>query len=160
MKKLVDRPRPRGWLRWFLRAPLWLYELHLGWLLGQRFLRLTHVGRKSGLPRQTVLEVVNRDPAEGTYTVASGWGETSDWLRNVQKTPEVRVSVGRRSFDARAERLSREDGVRALHSYARRHPGAFRALAKAMMGEPLSGTEEDCRKVAKSVPVVALRPRD
>jgi hypothetical protein len=36
---------PRGLLRVGLRVPLWAYRLHLGWLLGDRFLRLTHIGR-------------------------------------------------------------------------------------------------------------------
>jgi hypothetical protein len=49
---------PTGWVRALLRLPILLYRLHLGWLLGHRFLLLTHVGRKSGLQRRTVLEVV------------------------------------------------------------------------------------------------------
>jgi hypothetical protein len=47
----------RGALRYFF-APVSLYRLHLGWLLGHRFLLLTHTGRRSGLRRQTVLEVM------------------------------------------------------------------------------------------------------
>ena len=31
----------RGLLRFGVRLPLWLYRLHLGWLLGERLLRLT-----------------------------------------------------------------------------------------------------------------------
>lgn len=30
------------------KLPLVLYRLHLGWLLGTRFMQLTHVGRRSG----------------------------------------------------------------------------------------------------------------
>ncbi len=33
----------------------------LGWLQGSRFLMLTHIGRKSGLARQTNIEVVGHD---------------------------------------------------------------------------------------------------
>ena len=40
-------PTPRGWLRALLRVPTLLYRVHTGWLLGHRFLLLTHVGRKS-----------------------------------------------------------------------------------------------------------------
>jgi len=36
----------------FLRMPVWLYRLHLGWLLGNRFLCIAHRGRKSGKLRE------------------------------------------------------------------------------------------------------------
>jgi deazaflavin-dependent oxidoreductase (nitroreductase family) len=100
MGPLVKRRSPTGFLRMLLRSPLWLYRLHLGWLLGPRFLLLTHWGRRSGLPRQTVVEVIQHDTATGTYFIASGWGEKSDWLRNLQKTPEVTVQVSRQGFAA------------------------------------------------------------
>jgi hypothetical protein len=58
--KLSDTKLPRGMLRW-LRMPIWLYRLRLGWLLGNRFLMLTHIVRKSGQPPQSVLEVVGHD---------------------------------------------------------------------------------------------------
>lgn len=38
-------PRPRGLLRLLLRAPVALYRLRLGWLLGGRVLLLSHTGR-------------------------------------------------------------------------------------------------------------------
>ncbi len=142
-----------------LRLPIFLYHAHLGWLLGSRFLLLTHCGRRSGLDRQTVVEVVLYDPASGTYFIASGWGEKSDWLRNVQKTPEVIVQIGRQEFAATAERLTLHAAQRVLFAYGQEHPMAFRTLAKVMTGWWLEGTEEDCGKLAQAVPVVALRPR-
>jgi hypothetical protein len=42
--------------------PIYLYRLDLGWLLGHRFLMLVHQGRRSGLLRETVLEVILYDP--------------------------------------------------------------------------------------------------
>jgi deazaflavin-dependent oxidoreductase (nitroreductase family) len=154
---LVQRDRPRGLLRWFLRAPTVLYRARLGWMLGRRFLMLTHTGRTSGLPRRTVVEVVDHDLASDTYFVASGWGGRSDWLRNVEKTPRVRVDVGARRFEADAVRLPVDDAVRALGSYAGRHPKAFAELGKLLLGERLAPTPQDCRKLADRVPLVALR---
>ena len=50
---------------WYLfRAPVYLYRWHLGWMLGHRLLLLTHIGRRTGLRRQTVLEVVELRSAE------------------------------------------------------------------------------------------------
>jgi hypothetical protein len=56
---------PTGLSRLLWRAPIWLYRLGLGGLLGSHFVLLNHVGRKSGQPRQTVLEVVDRDERPG-----------------------------------------------------------------------------------------------
>ena len=156
---LVQRGKPRGSLRWFLRAPIALYRARMGSILGQRFLMLTHTGRTSGARRRTVVEVVDHDEATDTYFIASGWGEKSDWLRNVTKTPHVTVSVGMRSFETDAARLPVADAVRALESYAKRHPRAFAQLGKLMLGERLAPTPEDCRKLAGRVPLVALRAR-
>ena len=87
-KSLFDLDPSRGLLRFGLRFPVVLYRRHLGWLLGDRFLMLTHIGRKSGQPHQTVLEVVRHDGQTGEYVIASGWRGKSDWYRNLQKTPQ------------------------------------------------------------------------
>ncbi len=110
--------------------------MHLGWLLGDRFLMLTHIGRKSGQPRQVVLEVVRHDKPTHTYIIASGWGEQSDWVRNIQKTPEVIIHSGHQRSEAQAERLNPAEAARELHDYARRHPTAFHRLAGLMTGQP------------------------
>lgn len=156
---LIKSSSPRGLLRFLLRLPIWLYRAHLGWLLGHRFLLLKHVGRKTGLLHQTVIEVVHYDKVTDTYMIASGWGEKSDWLRNIEKTPTVFVSVSSRHFEATAKRLTLDEAQQALLDYAQHHPATFRALAKMMVGQNLSGTAEDCRYLAQSVPLVALQPR-
>lgn len=148
---------PRGWKRIAWRLPIWLYRIRLGWLLGERFLLLTHTGRKSGLPRHAVLEVVRYDRATNTYYVASGFGEKSDWFRNVMKTPQVAIQVGRRQMAAGAERLSLEDAAHELLDYGRRHPTALRNLAR-ILGFQIENTEEDVRALAHVVPIVAFRP--
>lgn len=157
--KLSDTKPPRGVLRWLLRLPIWLYRLRLGRLLGDRFLMLTHIGRKSGQPRQSVLEVVGHDQATGTYIIASGWGEQADWLRNTQKNPNVLVHARGRRFEATAERISQESATNVARDYARRHPSAFRALAGRMIGQALTGTDADYRALAEAVPFVVLRPK-
>jgi deazaflavin-dependent oxidoreductase (nitroreductase family) len=156
-EKVSDPKPPRGLARLALRAPIWLYRAHLGWLLGHRFLRLTHTGRKSGLPRQNVLEIVRYDPATHTCIVASGWGEKSDWYRNITANPRVTVEVGTQRFPARAERLPAADGEKEMLDYARRHPMALRELA-SFMGYRLDGSQEDIRALGRLVPLFALQP--
>jgi hypothetical protein len=53
-KSLIDYDPSHGLLRFDLLLPLGLYHLNLCWLLGNRFLMLTHIGRKTGAPHQTV----------------------------------------------------------------------------------------------------------
>lgn len=154
---LGDTQPPRGLVRLLLRVPIGLYRLHLGCVLGQRFLLLTHTGRKTGLPRQTVLEVVDYDASMGTYITASAWGVKADWLRNIERTPHVRVQVGKCHFAATARRLSNATAQRALLRYGQRHPLAFRVLAIWMVGQRFRGTAEDCATLAQSVPLVALQ---
>ncbi len=155
----INKQPPKGLLRLLARFPILLYRAHLGWLLGKRFLMLTHTGRKSGEPRKVVLEVVSRDPSTETWVVASGWGEKSNWFQNILKTPEVVVQTGNRKFQAVAERLSVAEATRILCDYARRHPSAFRKIGKLMLGRQMDATEEDCRRVAELIPLVALRAR-
>jgi deazaflavin-dependent oxidoreductase (nitroreductase family) len=150
---------PRGLTRLALRLPIWLYRLRLGWLLGDRFLLLTHIGRKSGLPRQAVIEVVRHDPASDTSIIASGFGAHIDWFRNIQKNPNVVVQSGARRLEAIAERLPLDVAADELRDYARRHPRAFHTITKRLLGQELDGCAESWRRLATDVPMVALRRR-
>jgi deazaflavin-dependent oxidoreductase (nitroreductase family) len=151
---------PRGLARLAFRLPIWLYRLRLGWLLGDRVLMLTHIGRKSGQPRQAVIEVVRHDPASDTYIIASGFGAQVDWLRNIQKNPNVVVQSGGQRLEAVAKRLPLDVAADELHSYAQRHPRAFRTITKRLLGQEIDGSAESCRQLAADVPMVALHPRD
>lgn len=150
--------RPHGLLRFSLRLPIWLYRLRLGWLLGDRFLLLTHTGRKSNLPRQTVVEVVRHDRATDVCVVASGWGGKSDWFRNIQHQPRVTVSLGRQTWAAKAVVLSESEAETALRDYARRHPVAFRELATIISGRRLSNAELNSNELARQIPLVGFYP--
>ena len=120
--KLARPPRTRL-RRALFRAPIWLYRLGLGGLLGGRFLLLTHTGRTSGRPRQVVLEVVGRHEPSGGYLIASGYGERSQWFRNILEDPRVCFQVGWRRYRGLARPLPAAESGRWLADYARRHPG-------------------------------------
>lgn len=149
---------PRGLSRVFFRLPIWLYRLGLGGILGGRFLLINHVGRKSGQPRQAVVEVVRHDAATGTYIVCSGFGEHAQWFQNVMHTPDVTIQVGRRSLAVHAERLPVAAGGDEMVDYARRHPKSAAELAK-FMGFTVDGSEAGYRAVGEQLPFVAFRPR-
>lgn len=157
-QRTIDARLAYGPLRFFLRLPIWLYRAHLGWLLGGRFLLLTHTGRKSGKLHQTVLEVVRHDKPSNTYIIASGWGTRSDWMQNITKTPEVIIQVGNQRLSARAERLSPTQAESELRTYAQQHPEAFRRLAGLMTGQPWWDGAEYYQELAQSVPMFVLCP--
>ncbi len=150
---------PRGWQRRLFRAPIWLYRWHLGWLLGQRFLLLRHLGRKSGLWREVVVEVVRHDEGTDSYIVASGYGDRSQWYRNLVAHPAATIQVGRREGPVTAELLTPEEGADEMADYAQRHPRAAWALGRKM-GYVSEATEAAYRAAGRRIPFVAFRPRD
>lgn len=146
---------PRGILRLVFRLPVPLFRSGLSRLLGNRLLLLTHVGRKTGQPRHTVLEVVRYDAARDSYFVVSAWGERADWLKNIRKTPDVTVCVGRRRAIGFAKPLPPSEGETELLDYVHRHPIAARALSR-LIGYRVSGSDEEYRALARKLTVVSI----
>jgi deazaflavin-dependent oxidoreductase (nitroreductase family) len=135
-----------------MRAPIWLYRAKLGFLFGKRLLLLEHTGRKTGLRRYTVLEVMDHIDAE-TFFVASGFGKQAQWFRNVGANPEVRVSVGSLvSAPARARTLDHDEADAALQAYIERHRRAWETMKPAI--ESTLGQEISTRD--SPLPIVEL----
>lgn len=150
--------RPHGWSAAAFRAPAFLYRIGLGWLLGHRFLMLTTRGRRSGLPRPTILEVVEWDPAQRTALVLAAWGERSDWVRNLEAGPPIAVAIGRDRFRPTARRLETEELEAALLRWRARHSLEARGLG-AIVGVPAEtlGTPQG-RELLASVVAYQLQP--
>ena len=158
MSRMTGKPmRERPFLRAFMRFPIYLYRAHLGWFFGERFLMLTHTGRKSGLKRYVVLEVVNHDAESNIYYVAAAWGEKADWYRNILEIPQVKVQVKNRQYSALAEKIPSEAALENLWVYAQKYPAAFTQLIKTILGEALPPDYESCQKMAVAFPMVALK---
>lgn len=155
---MLTNKRPQGLLRFFLRMPILLYRARLGWLLGDRFLMLTHLGRKSGLPREVVLEVVHHDLETDAYFIAAGWREKADWFLNIQINPQVHVMVNRRLFYAQAQISQPPKAAETFYAYALQHPKALHELSRMMTGTVMQPTKDDCFNLAQSVPLVMLMP--
>ncbi|GAC1348707.1 MAG: hypothetical protein NVSMB27_17600 [Ktedonobacteraceae bacterium] len=51
-------------------------------------------------------------------------------MKNIEKTPQVTISVGRRSFRALASRLSPEEAESKVIDYVRQHPRLIRYLPR------------------------------
>jgi deazaflavin-dependent oxidoreductase (nitroreductase family) len=138
--------------------PIVFYHLRLGWLLGERFVLLTVRGRRTGLPRPVVLEVLGPDPLTGGVFIASAWGGNAQWTRNLEACPNVEVQVGRRSFQAEALRLPEEAGEEQFRIYARRHPLAGRVILPLLLGSQPASAEDGFATLSRQVPVFLVRP--
>lgn len=148
---------PSGLSRLGFRLPIWLYRMGLGCLLGKRFVCLTHTGRNSGLPRQTVLEVVRFEAETSACVVAAGFGVRSDWVRNVTKDPNVVFTIGRLRKNGIAEKLDAQTVGSELLNYARLHPLTWHELSH-FMGYRLNGTDEDILALGELISLFILRP--
>ncbi|MEO8954515.1 MAG: nitroreductase family deazaflavin-dependent oxidoreductase [Ktedonobacteraceae bacterium] len=157
----IPPSKPTGFLKWAFTLPRYLYRWHLGWLLGHLCLMITHIGRKTGQRRQTVLEIIQYDPSIQECIVMAGWGAQSDWYRNIQSQPAVEVQVGRLRYRPQQRLLSSEETLAILQEYPRRHP--FRAhfllpLLTSLVGVAYDGTPEGLRNLSQYFRGVAFRP--
>ncbi|NNH72686.1 nitroreductase family deazaflavin-dependent oxidoreductase [Nocardia uniformis] len=134
--------------RWFVRAPIGLFRARLGFLFGGRVLLLEHIGRTSGESRYVALEAVSR-PDPHTVILASGFGTTSQWYRNLQSNPKCWVSIGfEYRVPATATTMSSADAKVVLAEYEQVHPAAYRELSGVI--EQATGQSID------TVPLVEL----
>lgn len=149
-------------LRWVFRAPVYLYRSRCGWLLGHRFLLLIHIGRRTGLCHETVLEVVEYRKDQREAIVISGFGPGADWVRNIAATPKLEVVIGSHRFAATYRVLGADEAVSVIESYERHHrliAPLIHPVLSRLVGWSYTGTEEDRRKVAAQLPFIAFRPR-
>ena len=74
-------------VKWALKAPIYLYRMGLGRIIGQYIILITHTGRKSGLPRRTLTEFHIAE--NGKKYVPSGFGAKAQWYKNIMADPRV-----------------------------------------------------------------------
>jgi len=149
---------PAGFTRALFRLPIHLYRLRLGWLFGNRLLLLNHIGRVSGKAHQTVLEVAEHDTTDDSYTVASGWGPTAAWYRNILHNTNVSIQVGTRTISVTAVPLSKEQGGDIFSRYAARHRRAAKFILPRVLGFSVDGSDNDFRAVGERLPFVRFVP--
>lgn len=93
---------------------------------------LEHTGRSSGKPRFVCLEVIDR-PTPDRLLVASGFGSTSQWYRNLLATPACFISTGRRRrHPATATMLPADQSAEALARYQSDHAESWKFLERVV----------------------------
>jgi deazaflavin-dependent oxidoreductase (nitroreductase family) len=119
-----------GWHRLAFKAPITLWRLGLGPLVGRALMLLTTWGRKSGLPRRTVIEY---HALAGTKYAPSAFGARSDWYQNLQADPYVTIQTSDGVEHTVATRVTGDDElVRVYNLFMRRNPVMLRWYLDAL----------------------------
>ncbi|MDQ2895209.1 MAG: nitroreductase family deazaflavin-dependent oxidoreductase [Actinomycetota bacterium] len=153
--------KPRPILISLLRAPAHLYDRRAGWLLGRRFLRLTHLGRRSGQRYQTMLEVIGEDPKTREVFVIAGLGSQAQWYRNLLAHDAIEVAISHERFTPTHRQLNTTEAAAVLARYEHRNrliAPIIRRLLSWLVGWPYDGTQVARQRLVTQLPVIGLRP--
>ncbi len=117
-------PDPGTLNRLLFKSPLIGWRMGLSAILGPAMLVLTTWGRKTHLPRHTMLSYT---PLPGCIYVGAGWGERCDWYQNLMVNPNVTVQV-------HSKDVTGQNGEIVLHRVARRvtDEEEFRRVSKRL----------------------------
>lgn len=139
------------------KLPVLLYRLHLGWLLGKRFMQVTHVGRRSGKVRRTVLAVLRFDGQTKEIYAVSAW-KGSDWYYNIQASPALRVETGFVHYVPAQRTLSPEEITTTFMEYRKKHPIFSRMICR-IPGWKWNLTYDEFLELARTLHGVAFGPK-
>ena len=137
------------------KLPLFLYRLGLGWLLGKRFMLLTHLGRCSGKVRRTVLAVLRFDDKTNEIMAISAWS-ASDWYLNIQASPALQVEIGFTRYVPVQRVLSPEEIAALFMDYRHKHP-LFSRIVCRIPGWRWDSSYEEFLELARTLRGVAFR---
>lgn len=154
--------KKKGILWYLFRSPLYLYHWRLGWIFGKRLLLLTHTGRRTGLTRHTLLEVVEYRQKGPEVVVVNGFGPDCDWVRNIEAGPGEEVTVGSRHFAAVHRRLGEEEAMHVIQAYEYRNrfiAPIVRAGFSWLLGWRYHTSDNHRRRLVRQLPLFAFRPR-
>jgi len=151
------RGRPGRLALVVFRMPLRLYRHGRGWLLGQTFLELVHVGRTTGQPHATVAMVLSYDADREDAVICSAWGPDVDWVRNLRARPAIEVRIGRASFVPEHRFLTEDEAAAVAIDFRRRHPWRLRVLSTILGWGDLRDAAA-LRRLVQEHPFVSLRP--
>lgn len=149
-------PKPPRFMIPIFKLPLILYRAGLGWLFGHRFMLLTHIGRRSGKVRRTVLAVLEFDPNTCEIKAISAWS-TSDWYLNIQANPAVQVETGFTRYAPVQRTLAPEEITTLFVNYRRNHP-IFSRIVCQIPGWRIDSSYEEFVELARTLRGIAFRP--
>jgi len=139
------------------KLPLLLYRLRLGWLLGKRFMLLTHVGRHSSKVRRTILAVLRFDETTKEIFAVSAW-KGSDWYSNIQAAPALEVETAFVRYAPMQRTLSPEEITTTFIEYRKKHPIFSRMICR-IPGWKWDSSYEEFLELARTLRGVAFTPK-
>ncbi len=142
------------------KTPILLYRLGLGKLFGSYILILSTTGRKTKKTRHTPVEYFLH---EGQYYIISGFGEQTDWYKNIMENPQVTIQNGYEPICATARSPKTDEEWEAVHLYLTRSP-----VGRILMADYLASMEDrpediqsaDIMSELKDLPVLTFDPTD
>jgi len=152
-----ENARPPAFMIPILKLPLLLYRTGLGWLLGHRFMLLTHIGRRSGKVRRTVLAVLHFDAGTREIMAISAWS-ASDWYKNIQTSPALQVETGFTRYAPIHRSLSTAEIAALFDAYREKNP-IFSRIVCRIPGWQWDAAGEELLDLAKTLRGVALQPK-
>jgi len=138
------------------KSPVLLYRLGLGWLFGKRFMLLTHIGRRSGKVRRTILAVLRFDAKTKEIMAISAWS-ASDWYHNIQASPAKQVETGFTRYAPVQRTLTPEEIATLFDEYRRKHH-LFSKIVCRIPGWKWDSSHEEFLELARTLRGVAFRP--
>ncbi|MFP6807654.1 MAG: nitroreductase family deazaflavin-dependent oxidoreductase [Pseudomonadales bacterium] len=154
MLRKIGKPSPPKGLKLALfRAPIYLYHLKLGFLFGERFILLKHWGRITGELKEAVVEVIDQDKATGKIFSASGYGERSQWFKNISANGKVLITIKNKEYNAVARIITESEAEDTLLRYSKEHPKSIKGVAR-LSGYDMDGDDEDIIEFSKIIKIV------
>ena len=154
----TEVPKPPRFMIPIFKLPMILYRAGLGWLFGHRFMLLTHIGRRSGKVRRTILAVLRFDSQTKEIMAISAWS-ASDWYLNIQASPALQVETAFTRYAPVQRALSPEEIATLFEEYRKKHP-IFSRIVCQIPGWKWNSSHEEFLKLAHTLRGVAFRPND
>lgn len=108
------------WAKIMFKAPLALWRMGLGPLMGRLMMVTTTTGRQSGLPRRVMTEY---QVLEGKKVVPCAFGERAQWYKNIQADPHVTIQTSQGTESVIARRVTDDEELLAIYNMGlRRNP--------------------------------------
>lgn len=111
---MMDLYPSHPWMRLFFKTPVLSWRLGLGPLVGKVAMVLTTTGRKTGLPRHTMVECYK---INGKKYAPCGYGEKADYYQNILVDPRVTVQTADGTESMVASRIEDDEELIAFFQH-------------------------------------------
>lgn len=119
-----------AWRQAMFKAPIPMWRLGLGPLIGGFFMLITHTGRRTGLPRRTVVEY---HMLHDKKYAPCAFCPRSDWYKNIAIDPYVTIQTSHGTESVEAVRISDDQELLDVyHLFLRRDPPLTRLYLQSL----------------------------